>query len=458
MQIKQTVLISLLFFNFNAHAKNYWNSLSPIGEGSPLKTFELLEEYSGLFNKYVFLHHYDDASEFIIHKLKRHTFQLNSKKLYETLPEREDRSRYLHGNGLARTNDYFFSFDSKVHKKLRNKEFGSTQLIYEAKLRDNSIYDMFLGFNFFLKELPYKNLAQSFFNFKDQLENDHRKNMQKEITASFPHIVSISNRYSNIIFEANKEQQSFRTNFQLNVKMNEIEKFKYGYFYRYLKDLNDIFIGKVVLKDDDGNTLGEFQTDSKKKIFKLKMAFDKDHFIPLMGKGKKVDLLKLGDQNFNLYFYGKLNLFDITFDVQEHMVPLVYNYNGSSASLITHLTKLPKFKIVGNTLTGPIVSILKGVFDLDQKVIQFFKELQRSESYLKLTYFNKGENSPENLYLSSKLSILDNTLLKMGFKLISNRILPDENEKKEILEMTKEFHKAFNLDVKKAKNNILARN
>jgi len=454
-------LVLTLFLSIS-HAQELWKSLSPIGKGSFPTALNIVEDYSTLFHGFVFNHQLDDHTELVFNKIKRHTFELNSKKLYRTLKPKKSYGRYLHGSGTLKSSHYFFSVDDKTQKNIKKGDFGSTQLIYEANLREDSpedIYDMFIGYNFYLKNITYKNIINSLFDLKDRVELD-LSGIDKSFENSFPHIKARFNDLAHINFKGKQTESHLKTKVEMNIDMDALKKYQYGYIYRYLNDLSDIFIGEIRLYDKKAQLLGVLNTNSARKRVGIEMAFGENFFLPLDPKLKsvKTNLLSHGENNFKLVLTGTIKIFDIGFDIKKYVIPIRYSYDPQMSSFHFDLSNMPQLHIHGTKLTGPVVSFLKSFLSIEDKINGFFKVLSQgmnTPSYLTLSYFNQSDITPESFYFKSNLSILDNTLLKMGFKLISKRILPDEFEKDEILTLTKEFHHAFTNDFKRAKRLLI---
>ena len=457
------ILLILTLLLSVSNAQELWKSLSPIGKGSIPEALNIVEDYSNLFNNFVFNHHLDDHTELVFKKIKQHTFELNSKKLYRTLKPKGGHGRYLHGRGNLQNNRYFFSLDDERQKQMEKGPFGSTHLIYEANLRENTkedIYDMFIGYNFYLKNITYKNIYLSLFDFKNKIENN-LSDIDKNFGSSFPHFKSRFSELASLKFKGTQSKSHLKTKVELNLDMTAFKEYQYGYIHRYLDDLSDIFIGEIKIYNSRDQLLGTLSTNSARKKITLEMAFGHNTFLPLDPKyNTKVDLISPGENTFKLLVTGMVKIFDIGIDVNEYIIPVRYSYDHQMSSFHFEFNKMPQFHIHGTKITGPIISILKKVFTIEDKIKNFFnilsKGLNSTPSSLTVSYFDKNDIIPETLYFKSNLSILDNTLLKMGFKLISKRVLPDEFEKEEILTLTKEFHHAFINDFKRAKKLLIS--
>ncbi len=455
----------LFFLILNpAYSRELWKSLSPMGGGSSSQTLLILEDYLNLFDSFVFKHQQDEKTKLLFNKIMAHTMEFDSKKIYRLLETDTFGGRHLYGNGIYKTPGYFFSIDQKAREEIKNTHFGSSQLVYEALKRADSIdtiYDMFIGYNFFLKKVHYKNYYQSLFGLKDYIRGSLPQ-LEKQIDASLPKLKEVFDRHAKLQLHTNSDRSIINTKINMKVDMHQIKKYQYGHIYNYLYNLSNIFQGTVKVYDEKEKLYAVFKTDSLNKEVEMEISMgDNFSFYPLKKANKEdgVNFIDKGTKKFKLVLEGVLSLLEIDFNIKKYEIPILYQYTDQMSSAYFEFSQIPSFNIKGNKFTSPLVSLLKGVFSIEQKVTHFFEVLKsgkKGPSYLTVTYFNENELTPESLYFKSNLSVLDNFLLKLGFKMVSKRIIPNDREMDEILLLTKDFQDAFQTDLIQAKREFSA--
>jgi hypothetical protein len=241
---------------------------------------------------------------------------------------------------------------------------------------------------------------------------------------------------------------------------------KYPALARYNRRLADVLKGEMQVLDDQGRTLMRGTVNSQKLRATLELYVKDGQILPFKGQRVFEDepLDPLGDTltSPKLVIDARINMLGVVVTLKDLEVDAHYEAHDSYVLADASVTNMPDIVVSGRAL---------GVFSpgfLDIFIPSNIQDI--TEEFFRVAFKGnggKGANghgefgaktagAPGVIAGAGSVEIMDTFLVKLAGSLVSHRLMIDDEEKNEAIQLAGDLHDAFKVDFAKFKKRVSA--
>lgn len=223
----------------------------------------------------------------------------------------------------------------------------------------------------------------------------------------------------------------------------------------YIQRIDDLLHADLALSNADGRLIN-ISLDTTKLTLRVSMVVNGSGLVPIANDRARVEkTVYFADQDIRLtaVVNAQVDLLGITTDINELRSTLTYQPRGEEARIDFHMNTLPVVGVKGAALgfipTGVIDAMLPA--DMHGIVTEFMKvavegnDGQGISAYL--TLHNTRNPGVTQLSMGGSVEALDSLLARMGVAIVNQRLIPSDDQGKELIALAKSSRQAFDQDL-----------
>lgn len=235
----------------------------------------------------------------------------------------------------------------------------------------------------------------------------------------------------------------------------DVEKLEraYPWLAEFYRDLGNLIELKARLVDQDGHTLLDVMLDTEHMQSRVEAFVQNGELVPglqgkpLAGVAPRYGQMRL-HANLHFQFFG-LHMF-----VDDLTVALQNRAQAGGDALTLQLTRTPRFRATGAAFgvfpSGMLDWFIPGDIEgLARRMMEVTMRGNDGRGVLMNVRFVRADDGLATLDGSAGLELLDTALIRFGMKIAADRVMPDEQEQRDIARLLLAYRAAFTADLER---------